>query len=82
MLTAKRWRLMGAIVYIAGTPARSVIGGKRMTIKEVKIFRDGRGWGMYVEYVEGQTLFGCSRPRLSEIIAELNYRVIVNGEKK
>ena len=29
MLTAKRWRLMGAIVYIAGTPARSVIGGKR-----------------------------------------------------
>ena len=52
-----------------------------MTIKEVKIFRDDGRWGMYIEYEKQQTMFGCSRLTLSEIIAELNYRIIVDGEQ-
>jgi len=45
-----------------------------MGIREIRIINNGDWWTMVIDYSEANGQFGCSRPSLSEILEELEWR--------
>jgi hypothetical protein len=56
-------------------------GRVKMSIVEIKIIRNKTWWDMIIDYSD-KSQFGCTRPMLSEIIKELNYRIKDSWRRK